>query len=510
MSDELPQGWARAPLRNAVELLQNGPFGSLLHRSDYVSGGTPLINPANIVAGKLVPDEDISVGPDVLERLASYVMRPGDVVVGRRGEMGRAALVSDERKQWFCGTGCAFVRPGEALASKFLAMWFGSPAVRATLETESVGATMSNLSTRILGNLELLVPPLPEQRRIVFKVEALLARVNAARERLEKVPVLLKRFRQAVLAKAFRGELVPTEAELAACEGRSYQSAAELLGQAADAVSDELPEGWASAVLGDLIDGFQAGRNLTAQGRAANDGEFGVLKISAVTWGEFRPDENKALLDGDTPRAHEVVRRGDLLITRANTSELVGSVVIVERDFPKLMLPDKILRLLAKTKVVEPRYLLHALRSQAAREHFSVNATGTSESMRNLSQPKLASTPVRLPPLPEQRRIVARIEALLALTSKVEAETERQLRMLDRAPHTILQKAFSGELVPTEAELARAEGRVYESAGELLARLTAARAEDEPTAKRSGRRARPGGTRAAGLAQQPSRAARSI
>jgi len=229
LSNELPGGWTKAPLKDVVAFIQNGPFGSLLHRSDYISGETPLINPANIVAGRLVPDHKITVGSDVLQRLATYVMRPGDVVVARRGEMGRAALVPDERAQWFCGTGCAFIRPGQSLDAKYLAMWFGTPGVRTTLETESVGATMSNLSTRILGNLEMLIPPLTEQRRIVAKVEALLSAAAKVEAEAERQARRLERAPQAILQKAFSGELVPAEAELARIEGRTFESAAELL-----------------------------------------------------------------------------------------------------------------------------------------------------------------------------------------------------------------------------------------------------------------------------------------
>src|SRR5262245_11782877 len=95
---------------------------------------------------------------------------------------------------------------------------------------------------------------------------------------------------------------------------------------------DELPEGWAAAKLGNVVRGFQAGRNLRAEGRPAGPDEIGVLKISAVTWGHFNPAENKVLPKGAHPRAHETIKRGDLLITRANTTDLVGAVVKVEGD----------------------------------------------------------------------------------------------------------------------------------------------------------------------------------
>lgn len=211
-------------------------------------------------------------------------------------------------------------------------------------------------------------------------------------------------------------------------------------------MSEDLPEGWAPAELADLISGFEAGRNLRSEGRPASENEYGVLKISAVTWGEFQPSENKALLPGDEPKPHERIRKNDLLVTRANTSDLVGAVVLVDRDHPNLMLPDKILRLCAKTNIVESGFLLYALRTPAVREHFEGNATGTSESMRNLSQPKLAAAPVPLAPLPEQRRIFAALEALMTEVSAMRARLAKVPLILKRFRNAVLSAACCGRL----------------------------------------------------------------
>lgn len=207
----------------------------------------------------------------------------------------------------------------------------------------------------------------------------------------------------------------------------------------------DLPPGWAEATLGDVITGFEAGRNLRALGRPAATDEYGVLKISSVTWGSFRPDENKALLPGDAPRAHETVRENDLLITRANTRDLVGAVVLVERDYPRLMLPDKILRLCVMDEM-ERGFLLHALRTPNAREHFEHNATGTSDSMRNLSQPKIAATPIRIAPLSEQKHIATKVSSLLTEVSSARERLDRVKGLLKAFRQSVLAAAVSGEL----------------------------------------------------------------
>lgn len=208
----------------------------------------------------------------------------------------------------------------------------------------------------------------------------------------------------------------------------------------------KLPIGWAATTLGDLIDGFQAGRNLQAQGRPASDAEFGVLKISAVSWGRFAPTENKALLPHDKPMPHERVKSGDLLISRANTTELVGAPVLVDGDHPNLMLPDKILRVLYRNEAVDRRYLLHALRAEPARLHIEAEATGTSHSMRNLSQPKMREIPIPLAPRAEQERIASKLDALLAHVDACRVRLELVPGILKRFRLATLSAAVRGEL----------------------------------------------------------------
>jgi type I restriction enzyme S subunit len=141
-----------------------------------------------------------------------------------------------------------------------------------------------------------------------------------------------------------------------------------------------------------------------------------------VTWGEFLPDENKALFSDTRMDGVPTVQANDLLISRANTAELVGAVVLVKEDHPNLFLSDKTLRLdFASSEIFKP-YMIHALRASWVRDVFESRATGTSSSMRNISQAKIRSAPIALPPLAEQKRIVAEVESLLALCDALAAE----------------------------------------------------------------------------------------
>jgi restriction endonuclease S subunit len=173
--------------------------------------------------------------------------------------------------------------------------------------------------------------------------------------------------------------------------------------------------------LGDVLLDIQAGKSFQTAEVLARPDELGVLKVSAVTWSDFRPHEAKALNGEYMPDASHRVRKDDLLISRANTKEFVGAVVLVKRDYPFRLLSDKTLRLVIDEDRASKEYLLFALRAPKARRHIELYATGTSDSMRNIAQGVITSVPIDLPPVPEQRRIAARLGAQLA-----EAEIARQ------------------------------------------------------------------------------------
>jgi len=166
------------------------------------------------------------------------------------------------------------------------------------------------------------------------------------------------------------------------------------------------------------LSAIEAGKSLKAEPRPAGPDEMGVLKLSAVTWGTFDPSENKTLPPDADVAGVPTVEQGDLLISRANTTELVGAVAIPVDSHPNLILSDKTLRLVVDPALGERRYLYYALRSPVARQHIESRATGTSGSMRNISQETIREIPVPLPPLSAQRRIAAILDEADALRRK--------------------------------------------------------------------------------------------
>lgn len=170
----VPLGWQLIRFDQILVTLQTGPFGSSLHQHDYEQNGTPVINPASIIKGKIVPIAKMAIGLKTLERLASFKPKELDVVMGRRGEMGRCAVVTGKEAGWLCGTDSLILRFSEDINPHFIVMLMNAPSSRKYLGGASVGTTMQNLNQTILCNMPIGLPPLAEQHRIVAKVDELI------------------------------------------------------------------------------------------------------------------------------------------------------------------------------------------------------------------------------------------------------------------------------------------------------------------------------------------------
>jgi len=138
----------------------------MLHVEDYGVGGVPIVNPINISNAGIVADPNKTILSVKARELERYLLELDDVVVARRGDMGRCARVTDEQTGWLCGTGCFVVRPGQKMDGSFLAYLLASDASKEALENLASGVTMLNLGNKALQSLMVPTPPLDEQRRI--------------------------------------------------------------------------------------------------------------------------------------------------------------------------------------------------------------------------------------------------------------------------------------------------------------------------------------------------------
>ena len=182
----IPMDWEVKRLGEIWSSFKTGPFGSSLHAQDYVENGTPLINPMHIQDGKIEPSPDMTVDDATKQRLSAYKLSQDDIIIGRRGEMGRAALVGKKEIGWLCGTGCFFLHLDESCSPNYIALYLRTPASVVALEGEAVGTTLVNLNRKILGDLKLPLPPLAEQRRIAGALSDVDELISALGRLIEK------------------------------------------------------------------------------------------------------------------------------------------------------------------------------------------------------------------------------------------------------------------------------------------------------------------------------------
>lgn len=487
MNGELPEGWANPRLADVAEIA----LGKMLDKARRTRGiPLPYLRNANVrwndfdLADLLdMPFED--------HELERFAVEAGDLMVCEGGEPGRAAVWPGGRRKVKFQKALLRVRPLAGIDPRWVMHSLRRDAASGALETHFTGSTIKHFPLQAVREYRVPLPPLAEQRRIVSAVEALLARVNAAKQRLDRMPGILKRFRQAVLAAACSGRLTeewrekhaaPHPAGEALCErratgangqrGRGTRAPAEPVDAAA---LPEIPDCWVWARLPEL-------------------GELNRGKS------RHRPRNAPHLLGGPYPfvQTGDVARSGGRITVHSQTYSEAGlaqsrlwpartvCITIAANIADSALLsypacfPDSVVGFVADEGCCLPEYVEFFVRT--ARRDLSQFAPATAQ--KNINLEILREVAVPVPPVEEQREIVCRVERLFALADlagrQVQAATGRSSTLAQAA----LAKAFRGELVPTEAELARLEGRRYESAEELLQRmsLSSANADGGPSA----------------------------
>ena len=292
---------------------------------------------------------------------------------------------------------------------RFLYYWLASPPIQERLRRLARQTTnISNLPLTDVAKELAPVPPLVDQERIVKLLdeadELRMLRVQADRRTADLIPALFQ----------------------------------EMFGD-----PDDNLRGWARCPVSSFVEELHGGRSVNPAGADEAAGRFRVLKISAVTWGEFNPEESKPVPAMYEPPESHFVRAGDLLFSRANTTELVAATSYVFDTPPNLLLPDKLWRFVwMQPQVVEPLFVWWLFQAPSVRRKLGQRATGTGGSMKNISKPKVMSLEVPLPPLPLQKEFAARVSEIRA----VQAEQADSRRRLDDLFQSLLHRAFNGEL----------------------------------------------------------------
>ena len=190
-----------------VDDIRIGPFGTMLHKSDYISAGIPVINPQHIKNNAIVPGSNITISVEKAEELSSYKLRCNDIVMGRRGEMGRCAAVTENENGWICGTGSIVFRLKADFDATFYAKILSSPDVVHYLEDNATGTTMKNLNEEIVKHIPVPCITRQQQKAISQKINAALSVCDNIEKTVDTALQQAEAMRQSILKQAFEGRV---------------------------------------------------------------------------------------------------------------------------------------------------------------------------------------------------------------------------------------------------------------------------------------------------------------
>lgn len=444
MSD-LPTGWARA---RVVDLVGSGGVftdGDWVESKDQDPGGdVRLTQLADVGDGVWRDRSDRFMTSSKAADLGCTYLEAGDVLVARMPEpLGRACLFPGSATPCVTVVDVAVLRPGPlAVNPSWLMHALNSPHVRSAVLALQAGTTRKRISRRNLAQVELLVPPLAEQSRVVNELERRLSHVDAA----------------------VRG--------LTAVRRRTSAARAQIVSHltAPVAVRDG-PAGWRTVPMRELLS--EPLRNGRSAPTASGGGGIRTFTITAVTRRDFSATNTKFAVGSPDQVAGLWAEPGDVFVQRSNTPELVGSAALYTGPGMFAIYPDLLIRIRADQTQVLPAWLDLVLRSQHSRRYLRSVAQGLAGSMPKISQPKIEALLVPLPPLDQQHRLVTEADRRMSLIDAAERTIEGSLAKAGQLRRALLAAAFSGHLVPQDPD--------DEPASVLIERISAARAAAAPT-----------------------------
>lgn len=377
------------------------------------------IPPPEHILGGLIPivskirfnDGKIQLRTDAETKTNMILVRPGDLVVsGINAAKGAIAIYGENEPGPIAATihYGAYAPRKDRVDVRYLWWLLRSHLFRDILLRYVPGGIKTELKAKRLLPIPIPLPPLREQHQIVARLDVFAAKIEEARS---------------IHQRATEGSETTLQSVL-----RHWLGCISADGILGSVLSSPPRNGWSA--------------------RCDNaDGGTPVLSLAAVTGFRYRPSEFKRTSLPAASNAHFWLSLGDLLLTRSNTPELVGHAAIYDgRPFPCIY-PDLMMRLITKDKEVDRRFVWWWLRSPVARDFISSNAKGTSPTMKKISQETVMNIPLPVSlPLPDQRRIVSKLDTIDAKVDCLKAYQIEMTAELDALLPSILSKAFNEEL----------------------------------------------------------------
>ena len=420
----IPCHWALTPLKHAADFINGDAFKP----DEWVESGIPIIRIQNLNGGG-----DFNYISHADQR---YLVNEGDLLFGWSGNRG----TSFGPFIWS--------RPGVHALNQHIfrvvpraldrrELYWTLKAVTSHVEEQAHGIIgMVHITKGDLGSIKIPIPAPDEQVAIAAFLDREAAKIDALIAEQERLLELLAEKRQAVISHVVTKGLNP--------DLPMKDSGVAWLG--------DVPAHWSILRIKHCIASIEQGWSPQCDGvPVESDAEWGVLKVGCVNGGVFRPEENKRLPDDLDPLPGLALIEGDVLVSRANTRELVGGAAVVERSYGRLLLCDKLYRIRTNPKALLPSYLARWLGSDPARSRIQLDASGASSSMLNIGQAVILEMFLPVPPIEEQHQIVERLRSTTAAMERAQELAKRSIALLHERRSALIAAAVTGQIDVREA-----------------------------------------------------------
>lgn len=419
---ELPKGWVECLLDDVLISLESGsrPKGGVRN----ISEGVPSIGGEHLNYSGGFNFSNIRYVPkSFADKMAKGKIRQGDILVVKDGATtGKTSIVNEDFpfKEAAVNEHVFICRTSKVTNPKFVFRFLTSKHGQNNILSNFQGSAQGGINTKFVSNTIIPIAPLKEQKRIVEKLDKLLSKVDDAKTRLEKIPVIIKRFRQSVLNAAVTGELT-----------KDWK------------VHDK--KAWTKTILGDLVKEFQNGfgKRQSDQGN-----QIVVLRLADFDNAKrIYGKERKIKLTNPEIQKY-ILNDNDILVIRVNGStNLAGKFILYSGK--NEVFCDHLIRIKLINTIVSPQFIVFCANIGEGRDYIEKSLV-TSAGQNTISQKSLSQLEINLPTLDEQKEIVKRVEALFKRADEIETRYKKAKTHVDKLTQSILAKAFRGELVPQD------------------------------------------------------------
>ena len=431
---EVPEHWEVRPFKGVIERNDGGVWGD-----DPTGDGDTLVlrSTEQTVDGRWQLDDPAHRSLSSNDKSAA-LLEAGDLLVtkssGSSLHIGKTTLVTTEIASLKCcySNFMQRIRVSPAFSPRLAWYVMNNELARRQFDFLSNSTTgLANLNGTMIGQIITPIPTFEEQAAIATFLDRETAKIDALVAEQERLIALLKEKRQAVISHAVTKGLDPSVP--------MKDSGVEWLG--------EVPAHWEVVRIKHVVASIEQGWSPQCESYPVESADqWGVLKVGCVNGGVFNPDENKVLPDDLTPVPALAIRAGDVLVSRANTRELVGSAATALMDYPNLLLCDKLYRLRLNHKMNAPQYLAYFLGCLPVREQIELAATGASSSMLNIGQATILELRLPHPDVEEQLAITAHLDAVTARMRDTATEAEAIIAALQERRSALISAAVTGQI----------------------------------------------------------------